>query len=58
MIHHHSPGCNDVKTGSDTSALVSVIVSNSDMAAAKDSFSYLADTLAVFTGPFTATKEC
>jgi hypothetical protein len=52
------PNCNDVKTASDTSASVSVTVSNSDIAAVKDGISYLADTLAVFAGPFTATKEC
>jgi hypothetical protein len=52
------PNCSDVKTASDTSASVSVTVSNSDIAAVKDGISYLADTLAVFAGPFTATKEC
>jgi hypothetical protein len=51
-------GCSDVKNGSDNSSTASVKVSNSDIAAIKDSISYLADTLAVFTGPFTATKEC
>jgi len=51
-------GCSDVHSASDTSSSATVKVSNTDLAAAKDSFSYLADTLAVFTGPFTATKEC
>jgi hypothetical protein len=50
--------CSDVKNGSDTSSTASVKVLNSDIAAIKDSISYLADTLPVFTGPFTATKEC
>ena len=52
------PNCSDVKTASDTSSSASVKVSNSDIAAVKDSISYLADTLVVSTGPFTATKEC
>src|SRR5438132_8482611 len=51
-------GCSDVKNGSDTSSTASVKVSNSDIGAVKDGISYLADTLAVFTGPLTATKEC
>src|SRR6266480_4376203 len=51
-------GCSDVKNGSDTSSTASVKVSNSDMGAVKDGISYLADALAVFTGPLTATKEC
>ena len=51
-------GCSDVKNGSDTSGTALVKVSNSDIAAVKDGISYLADTLAVFTGPLTATKEC
>jgi hypothetical protein len=50
--------CSDVKTASDTSARVSVTVSNSDIRAVNDSISYLADTLATLAGPFTATKEC
>jgi hypothetical protein len=52
------PNCSDVKTASDTSSTASVKVSNSDLAAAKDGFSYLGDKLADSTGPFTATKEC
>ncbi len=52
------PHCNDVKTTSDTSSNVSVKVSNSDLTAAKDSFSYLADILSTSSGPLTATKEC
>ena len=52
------PGCSDVKNGSDTSSSANVKVSNTDLTATKDGFSYLADTLTVFTGPFTATKEC
>src|SRR2546428_2781312 len=51
-------GCSDVKNGSDTSSTALVKVSNSDIGAIKDGISYLADTLAVFTGPLTATKEC
>src|SRR2546425_5786545 len=51
-------GCSDVKNGSDTSSTASVKVWNSDIGAVKDGISYLADTLAVFTGPLTATKEC
>src|SRR6266700_1125142 len=51
-------GCNDVHSASDTSSSAAVKVSNTDLAASKESFSYLADTFAVFTGPFTATKEC
>src|SRR6266516_1376635 len=51
-------GCSDVKNGSDTNSTASVKVSNSDIGAVKDGISYLADTLAVFTGPLTATKEC
>ncbi len=51
-------GCNDVHSASDTSSSAMVKVSSMDLAASKDSFSYLADTLAVFTGPFIATKEC
>jgi hypothetical protein len=52
------PNCSDVKTASDTSSTASVRVSNSDLVAVKDGFSYVADKLAVSTGPFTATKEC
>jgi hypothetical protein len=50
--------CGDVKTASDTSSTVTVKVSNSDIGAVKDGFSYLADTLSSLAGPFTATKEC
>ena len=52
------PNCSDVKTVSDTSSTVSVKVSNSDLAAIKDAFSYLADTLSISPGPLIATKEC
>src|SRR6266581_2928226 len=50
--------CSDVKTASDTSSTATVKVSNSDIGAVNDSISYLADKLASFAGPFTATKEC
>ena len=50
--------CGDVKTASDTSSTATVKVSNSDIGAVNDSISYLADKLASFAGPFTATKEC
>jgi len=52
------PNCSDVKMASDTSSTATVKVSNSDIGAVNDSISYLADTLASFAGPFTATKEC
>jgi len=50
--------CSDVKAASDTSGSVSVKISNSDIGAVNDGFSYLADTLSSLAGPFTATKEC
>jgi hypothetical protein len=52
------PNCSDVKTASDTSSTASVKVTNSDLATAKDAFTYVADTLSTSPGPLTATKEC
>src|SRR5438105_896362 len=51
-------GCNDVQTQSDVSGTVSVTVSNSDLKATPDSFTYVADTLSSLPGPLKATKEC
>src|SRR6266702_4809724 len=51
-------GCSDVKNGSDTSGSATVKVSNTDLTAAQNSVSYVADTLNAITAPFKATKEC
>ena len=51
-------GCSDVKNASDTSGSIAVTVSNTALAVAKDSVSYVADSLTSFAGALTATKEC
>ncbi|MBO0888894.1 hypothetical protein J2P12_07320 [Candidatus Bathyarchaeota archaeon] len=51
-------GCSDIHSDSSTTSSLTVNVSKSNLSAAKDTFSYVAEALAVYTGPLAATKEC
>src|SRR5215469_19060 len=50
--------CADVHNDSLTTGSVTVIVSNGDLSAVSDSFSYVADSLILSSAPLTATNEC
>lgn len=51
-------GCTDVQNDSATTASIAVTVSNGDLSAVKDGFSYVADRLIQSTAPLAATEEC
>lgn len=50
--------CGDVLNDSAVTGSAAVTVSNGDLSAVADSFSYVPDSLNLSTAPLTATKEC
>jgi hypothetical protein len=50
--------CTDVHNDSALTGSIAVTVSNGRLAAVKDSFSYVADSLFLSSAPLAATKEC
>src|SRR5215469_9699418 len=50
--------CADVHNDSAVTGSIAVTVSNGDLSAVKDAFSYVADRLILSNGPLAATKEC
>jgi hypothetical protein len=50
--------CADVHNDSLTTGSVTVTVSNGDLSAVNDGFSYVADSLIISSAPLAATKEC
>jgi hypothetical protein len=50
--------CSDVHNDSLTTGSVTVTVSNGDLSADNDGFSYVADSLILSNAPLAATREC
>jgi hypothetical protein len=50
--------CADVHNDSAATGSIAVTVSNGDLSAVEDGFSYVADSLILFSAPLAATKEC
>ena len=50
--------CADVHNASATNGSIAVTVSNGDLSAVEDAFSYVADSLTSSSAPLAATKEC
>ena len=50
--------CGDVHNDSATTDSIAVTVTNGDLSAVSDGFSYVADSLVVYTAPFKPTQEC
>src|SRR6516162_2512233 len=50
--------CTDVHNDSATTGSIAVTVSDGDLSAVEDGFSYVADHLILSTAPLAATKEC
>ena len=50
--------CTDVHNDSATTGSIAVTVSNGDLSAVSDGFSYVADSLVEYTAPFKPTQEC
>jgi hypothetical protein len=50
--------CTDVHNDSAATSSIAVTVSNGDLAAVKNGFSYVADSAILSSAPLTATKEC
>src|ERR1700756_3976440 len=50
--------CADVKNDSAATGSIAVTVSSGDLSSVEDGFSYVADSLILFSAPLAATKEC